>query len=134
MSPLAPGLIARNGRLASPCDPVPTYSEPSTANGDAVGIDMPVDPPQLLAVAGRSEMTTPCPVVTISVRSAFFQTNGVIQDDFSGKPVPDRGVRHSSSPVFASSAVMYESAPRCRAAGRRGRRATIGDEAVPKSR
>ena len=31
-------------------------------------------------------MTKPCPVVMISVRSAFFQMNGVIQDDF-GKPV-----------------------------------------------
>ena len=33
-------------------------------------------------------MTAPWPVVTISVRAAFFHTNGVIHDDLSGKPVP----------------------------------------------
>jgi hypothetical protein len=104
MSPLAPGRIAWIGRFASPCEPVPTYSSPFAATGDAVGIA--ILPIRHSSLPSRPyAITKAWPVVTISVRSAFFQMKGVIQDE-RGRPVVGRSVFQSSAPVFASSAVM----------------------------
>ena len=87
---------------------MPTYNHPCHVIGDAVGIDMPVT--RHSSFPSRPyEVIIPWPVVTISVRRAFFQMNGVVHDDF-GRPVWARGVRHNSAPVLASSAVRYDSA------------------------
>src|SRR5262245_9511254 len=97
MSPEAPGRITKTGRFESARNPELTKSSPKRAKG--VGI-WRLDNPDIShsALPFKSyDRNFRDPVVTISVRRSFSQTNGLDQLLPSS-----RSMRHSSRPILAS--------------------------------